>query len=608
MNQGRATASAEAQPARGRQAAWVYRRLLGYVRPYWRVFALSIGGMLVFAATEPVFAALMKPLIDGSFVERDPEVVRLMPWLLIGLFVVRGIAGFVNTYFLSWVGRRVVTDLRQEMFEHLLLAPARFYDRQSTGQLLAKLTYNVENVATASTSALTTLVRDGFSVLGLMLYLLYLNAELALIFLVIGPTMAGALKYATKRLRRHGRRIQERVGDLTQVAQEAIEGHRLVKAFGAQARTAARFSVINEKARSLQMKLIATEAASVPLVQLISAIAIAIVVYLSSLQGLREDISVGSFMSFVVAMGLLLPPVKRLTAVNGQIQRGIIAAESLFELIDAEVEADTGQRVIARAQGRIEYRQVTHRYAPDQPPALCGVDLVIEPGERVALVGRSGSGKSTLVNLLPRFYDPTEGEILLDGIPIRELTLASLRAQIALVSQEVVLLNDSIAHNIAYGCQVMPGRAELEQVAASAHALEFIQSLPQGFDTPIGDRGVLLSGGQRQRLAIARAMLKNAPILILDEATSALDVESERHIQAALETLMARCTTLIIAHRLSTVERADRILVLDNGRIVEQGRHVELLALGGRYAHLYRLQFSDTARSCTDQAYRADGV
>ncbi|QIK37842.1 lipid A export permease/ATP-binding protein MsbA [Caldichromatium japonicum] len=589
-------------------ARQVYRRLLGYVRPYWRVFALSIAGMLVFAATEPVFAALMRPLIDGSFVQRDPAVVRLMPWLLIGLFLVRGVAGFVNTYFLSWVGRRVVADLRQEMFEHLLRAPARFYDHQGAGTLLAKLTYNVENVATAATSAVTTLVRDGFSVLGLMAYMLYLNAGLALIFLIIGPTMAGALKYATKRLRRHSRRIQERVGELTQVAQEAIEGHRLVKAFGAQAREAARFSAINEKTRSLQMKLIATEAASVPLVQLISAIAIAIVVYLSTLQGLKEDISVGTFMSFVVAMGLLLPPVKRLTAVNGQLQRGIIAAESLFELIDVEVEPDTGQRVIARAQGRIEYRQVTHRYAPDQPPALRGINLLIEPGERVALVGRSGSGKSTLVNLLPRFYDPSEGEIQLDGIPIHELTLASLRAQIALVSQEVMLLNDTIANNIAYGCPHPPSRAELAAAAASAHALEFIQALPQGFETLIGDRGVLLSGGQRQRLAIARVMLKDAPILILDEATSALDAESERHIQAALETLMSRRTTLIIAHRLSTVERADRILVLDEGRIVEQGRHAELLARGGRYAHLYRLQFSDTARSYTDPAHRADGV
>ncbi len=573
----------------------IYVRLIGYAKPYWRMFAVSTLGMVFYAATEPLFASMMKPLLDGTFIDRNPEVVKSLPLTLLGIFIVRGIAGFINTYCLQWVGRRVVADLRQEMFEHLLRSPASYFDCQSTGQILAKLTYNVENVADAATSAITTLIRDGLTVIGLVAYMLYINVMLSAIFLLVGPAMGISIRYASQLFRRHSKRIQDRVGELTHVAQEAIDGHRVVKAFGGQVRAAERFSFVNEKTRSLQMKMVATNAISVPLVQMVSAVAIAVIIYLSTMQGLREDISVGTFMSFILAMGLLLQPIKSLTGINNQLQRGIIAADSLFELIDSPAEVDTGVQTLARARGRVEIRGLTHVYDADKGPVLRDLNLMIEPGETLALVGRSGSGKSTLASLLPRFYDPQEGEILIDGIPTHDLTLASLRAQISLVTQEVVLFNDSIRNNIAYGHPGEVDQATLEAVAEAAHALDFIRDLPDGFDTLIGDRGILLSGGQRQRLAIARAMLKDAPILVLDEATSALDTEAERHIQAALERLMSNRTTLVIAHRLSTIERADRILVLDQGQVVEMGSHADLLALDGHYARLHRMQFNDTS-------------
>jgi subfamily B ATP-binding cassette protein MsbA len=582
-----------ANPPSRRSALRVYRRLLGYAAPYWRAFLISVLGMIIYAATEPALASLMKPLLDGSFVERDPEVVRALPLYMLGLFLVRGTASFVNTYFMKWVGRMVVANLRAEMFGHLLRLPVSYYDHHSAGILISKLTYNVEQVAGAATQAVTYIIREGLTVTFLLGYLLYLNARLAMILVVIGPLLAITVRYVTKRFRRVSKRIQDAVGQITHVAQEAINANRVVKSFGGIAHEERRFGHANEHNARLQMKMVVTDSVSVPVVQLIAAGGIAGIVYLSTLEALRSSVTPGGFMAFVVAMGLMLSPIKRLTSVNVYLQKGITAAISIFELLDAEAERDTGTGELDRARGLIELRGVGHTYMEDKGPVLRDVDLTIEPGQTVAFVGRSGSGKTTLVSLMSRFYDATQGQVLIDGNDIRDLTLQSLRRQIAMVGQEVTLFNDTIANNIAYGELEKASPEALAQVARAAHAAEFIDKLPQGMDTLIGDRGVLLSGGQRQRLAIARAMLKDAPILILDEATSSLDSESERHIQLALEELIEHRTTLVIAHRLSTIENADLIVVMDEGRIVEQGRHEELIALNGRYAELHRLQFRD---------------
>ncbi len=582
-------------PTHAQRGRVIYRRLVGYALPYWRAFVFSILGMIGYAATEPALAAFMKPLLDGSFVQRDPAVIRALPFYMLAIFLARGVTGFVNTYFMKWVGRKVVADIRSKMFDHLLRLPTTYYDHHSSGILIAKLTYNVEQVAAAATQAITYLVRDGLTVLFLLGYLLYLNAKLAMILLIVGPLLALSVRYVSKRFRRVSKRIQDAMGQITHVAQETISSHRIVKAFGGIEYEQGYFANVNERTRLLQMKMIVTDAVSVPFIQLISAGGIAVIIYLSTLEALKESISPGSFMAFVVAMGLMLSPIKRLTSINSYLQKGITGAQSIFELLDTEPEPDTGTLELERAQGRIEFRGVGHCYLQDKGPVLQDINLLVEPGKTVAFVGRSGSGKTTLVNLLVRFYDATEGEILLDGVNIKELRLSSLRRQVAVVNQEVTLFNDTIGNNIAYGELRGAAPERLQRAAEAAHAMEFISKLPDGMDTLIGDRGVLLSGGQRQRLAIARAMLKDAPVLVLDEATSSLDSESERHIQAALEALIEYRTTLVIAHRLSTVEKADQIVVMENGRIVERGRHAELIAQDGRYAELYRMQFRDEA-------------
>jgi subfamily B ATP-binding cassette protein MsbA len=568
----------------------LYLRLLGYVRPYHRVFALSLFGTTVAAATEPLIPALIKPLLDGSFVAKDPHSIRLIPLLLVAVFIVRGVAGFVGSVAMQWIAQRVVMDLRNALFGRLLTLPTRYFDDHSAGSLLSRLTYDVSQVLTATTQALVSLVKDGLSVVGLLAWMLYLNWKLSLLALLIAPGIAVIMRLISQRLRRLSRELQELMGDLTHVIDEILQGHKVIKIFGGQDYEQKRFHRVNNRVRQFNLKLATMAEGSGPLVQLLAVVALGAMIYFAALQSAADQITVGGFVSLFGAMAMLLAPLKRLTKVNEQLQRGLAAAETIFALLDEPPEPDRGNQTLDRAQGRVSFQQVGYRYRDQGPEVIQNFDLEVRPGETIALVGPSGSGKTTLMNLLPRFYELTSGKIRLDGVPIGELRLADLRANIAYVGQDIVLFNDTVAANIAYGAGFQASEAELRQAAESAHALEFIRQLPQGMETLIGENGARLSGGQRQRLAIARALLKNAPILILDEATSALDTQSERKVQQALDTLRQGRTAFIIAHRLSTIENADRIVVLDRGCVVEVGAHDELLARNGLYASLYRMQ------------------
>jgi subfamily B ATP-binding cassette protein MsbA len=569
----------------------LYLRLLGYVKPYWRAFALSILGMAVTAATEPLLPALLKPMLDGTFVHRDDTVTRLAPIIILVIFFVRGVAGFAGTYAIGWVGNKLVMDLRDEMFRKLLALPTRFYDDHATGNLISKLTFDVTQVTAAATSVVTISIRDSIIIIGLLGWLFYLNWKLTLLSLVMLPVIALIIRTINKRLRSASRDSQRAMGDITQVIEESITAHKVVKLFGGQQYESDRFSEQANWVRRHTMKQAMASAANVPIVQMVAAVALSVIIYIATVQSKSDETTVGGFLSFIAAMLMLTAPLKRLTSVNEFMQRGLAASESVFELLDTPGETDTGKTAIGRAEGRIGFAHVSLSYGQDDRLALRDICLEIPAGQAVALVGASGSGKSTLANLAPRFYSPSSGHITLDGHDLADLTLSSLRGNIALVSQEVVLFNDTIAANIAYGQMREVPEAEIIAAAQAAHAMEFIRDMPQGLHTLVGEKGVRLSGGQRQRIAIARAILKNAPILILDEATSALDSESERHVQAALETLMQGRTSLVIAHRLSTIEKADRIVVLQKGEIVETGTHRELLDKDGVYAQLHRVQF-----------------
>jgi len=570
-------------------ASELYSRLLSYVRPYWLAFVISLACMAASALIEPLFPAMMKQLLDGGFSGAHGEWDWILyPAAIMMIFLARAVFGFVGDYVLSWVSNHVVMEIRRQMFERILLLPVRYFSEHLSGRLLSRVTYDVNGVTAAATEAITTLVKDTLSIVGLLGWMLYLNWKLTLITLTIVPFVAWSMRIFSRRLRMVARGGQEAQGTITQILQEGIEGHKVIKIFGGQNYENKRFIKALQDQRRFAMRAKVASATQGPIVQFFAATALAVIVGIALHQASNQETSVGSFVSFITAMLMMLAPLKRLTDVNAPIQQGIAAAESVFGILDEPVEKNSGKHGMQRAYGEVRFENVSFTYPNSNTAAVNNVSFSIKPGECVALVGQSGSGKSTIANLLPRFYE-AEGSIRIDGQPVADIDIVNLRANISLVSQDVVLFNDSVTANIAYGAYHDADTQAIRAAASASHALEFIEAMPQGFDTLVGEHGVKLSGGQRQRLAIARALLKDAPILILDEATSALDNESERHVQLALDHLMRGRTTLVIAHRLSTIERSDRILVLAQGKIVESGRHDDLLSANGVYTRLYRL-------------------
>lgn len=572
----------------------IYKRLLTYGRPYWLPFMVAILASACYSAIDSYFVYLLKPLLDKGFVDPNEAFIRWIPIFALGLFLVRAAANVVGSYYMEWVGRHVVMIFRQQIFQKLMQLPCHFYDTSSSGQLLSLIVYNAAQVASTSTDALTKMVQSGVLVIGLLVVMFTISWQLSLTFIIIVPLIALLIKYSAVRLRHLNRYIQGTMAEMTHTAEEAVDGYRIVRTFGGEHYETNKFNDATKRNLRRELKIVLTKELSVSAVELVGVCGLAAMIYMGTSEALQHTLTAGGFAAIMGAMMALFKPMKDLASVNATIQRGLAGAESVFELLDRPVESDPGTLEVPRVRGAIEYRDVNFAYGQGETPTLTAINFTISPGQKVAIVGRSGSGKSTLVSLLPRFYDIQQGTITIDGINIFDFKLSSLREQFSGVSQQVVLFNDTIAHNIAYGkLGEQVSLAEIEQAAIAAHAMEFIKELPDGLQTLVGENGVLLSGGQRQRIAIARAILKDAPILILDEATSALDSESERYIQTALEAVMQHRTTLIIAHRLSTVENADLILVMDAGRVVEVGTHQALLAIDGHYSKLHRMQFKD---------------
>ncbi len=574
----------------------LYRRLFPYLKGYWRIFTVAIVAMIIVAATGPLFAWLLKPLINEGFVAKNIAAMQWVPLAIIGLFILRGIANFINEYSTSYLSSHLVQEIRREMFDKLLMLPSAYFSNHSSGRVMSRILNDASQITDAGFNVITVTAKDGVTVIGLLALLLYLDWQLTLITFAVLPIVAWCVRQVSKRLRNLSRENQRHVGQMTQVLNESIDGARVIKVYGGQSHEGSRFSKAAVSVRRNGVKQTAVNSFSTAITQLMIASALALILYLAANRADQDSFSAGDFMSFLSAMLMMFDPIKRMTGIMASLQRGLAAAESVFGFLDEPSETDTGQARLTANTGDIEFRQVGYRYEGASRDSLFGINLRIEQGQVVALVGASGCGKTTLANLVPRFFNPVGGEVCIGGRDIRDYSLASLREQMALVSQDVVLFNGSVAENIAYG-RADTDYAEIEAAARAANAWGFIEAMPQGLDTEIGENGLKLSGGQRQRLAIARALLKNAPILILDEATSALDTESERLVQAALEKLMENRTTIVIAHRLSTIEQADNIVVMHEGRIVEQGRHAELLARGGRYANLHHMQFKEATEA-----------